>query len=500
MFSDKIREKLEKFPIEPVYLLMIFSFIFRMVNFMGIAQGDDFPYSTLANRFAHGNFSAGFIFDVRWVVFAPAALLYKLFGVSDFTSLLPTMVYGISSVWLVYKIIEAETDKTTAFITTLFYITYPIVAIFTNFLQVAAPLEFFTLLTVYSFQRGVKSEKTGWFILGGFAIGSIFFARTTGLFIAPLASFYVWYRKGFNKKTVIWIACAALCSLVLPAVQGLFYLNIHNDFFHHIVISRKGIDYQDRMFDVDPKDLFFYIRTMFTQGNFANWMMFGLNGYTIAASTLACIILICMKKAGKEVIFFIWFISYFIFMTFAPTSFSPYTTLIRNIRYSIIFLLPICAMYGIFLNKMIKSRHIALQIAAVVVFLTLFISNIAFSVYDSTRFKERRKEQKESIETLLKDYPDATFYLADKNIGRRISYYSGYKNNNYQHIRSLKQIKKPGVFLMLRRFPGSVSRLYIPKEEQLKLRKDPPKGMTFKKKLPFFLVYEVDPEILNKEK
>ena len=105
MFSDKIREKLERFPIEPVYLLMIFAFIFRMINFMGIAQGDDFPYSTLANRFANGNFSAGFIFDVRWVVFAPAALLYKLFGVSDFTSLLPTMIYGISSVWLAYKII-----------------------------------------------------------------------------------------------------------------------------------------------------------------------------------------------------------------------------------------------------------------------------------------------------------------------------------------------------------------------------------------------------------
>ena len=500
MELGRITEKFNKLPFEPVYIFMIISFILRLVTFMGISEGDDLSYTLLAHRFANGDLAANFIFDIRWVVFVPVALLYKLFGVSDFTSLLPTMVYGICSVWLAYRIVLEETDRLTASIATMLYLSFPIILIYGNFLQVAPSLEFFTLLTVYSFQRGIKSEKTGWFILGGFAIGSIFFARTTGLFIAPLASFYVWYRKGFNKKTVIWIACAALCSLVLPAVQGLFYLNIHNDFFHHIVISRKGIDYQDRMFDVDPKDLFFYIRTMFTQGNFANWMMFGLNGYTIAASTLACIILICMKKAGKEVIFFIWFISYFIFMTFAPTSFSPYTTLIRKIRYSIIFLLPICAMYGIFLNKMIKSRHIALQIAAVVVFLTLFISNIAFSVYDSTRFKERRKEQKESIETLLKDYPDATFYLADKNIGRRISYYSGYKNNNYQHIRSLKQIKKPGVFLMLRRFPGSVSRLYIPKEEQLKLRKDPPKGMTFKKKLPFFLVYEVDPEILNKEK
>ncbi len=498
MDFNKLTAKFNDSKFNPVYILMLVSFVLRLTTFMGISEGDDLSYTLLANRFANGDFSAGFIFDIRWVVYVPVALLYKIFGVNDITSIAPTFIYGIASVWLAYKIVLEETDKLTASIATLLYLSFPIVLIYGNFLQVAPSLEFFTLLTVYSFQRGLKSEKIGWFVLGGLAIGGIFFARTTGLFIAPLASFYVWYKKGFNKKTILWIACAALCSLVLPAVQGLVYLSVHGDFFHYITISKKGIDYQDRMFDVDPKDLFFYIRTMFVEGNFANWKMFGLNGYFITASVIACIAGICMKKAGKEVIFFIWYLSYFLFMTFAPTSFSPYTTLIRNIRYGIIFLLPVCAIYGIYLSRMLKSRHLALNITAVVVVLTLFISNIAFSVHDSRRFKDRRTEQKSSIEALLKDYPDATFYLADKNIGRRIAYYSGYKNNNYQHIRSLKQIKKPGVFLMLRRFPGSVSRLYIPKEEQLKLRKNPPKGMTFKKKLPFFLVYEVDPETLSK--
>ena len=500
MELSKITEKFNKLPFEPVYIFMIVSFILRLVTFMGISEGDDLSYTLLAHRFANGDLAANFIFDIRWVVYVPVALLYKILGVSDFTSLLPTMVYGVCSVWFAYKIVLEETDRLTASIATLLYLSFPIILIYGNFLQVAPSLEFFTLLTVYSFQQGIKSEKIGWFILGGFAIGGIFFARTTGLFIAPLASFYVWYRKGFNKKTVIWIACAALCSLVLPAVQGLFYLNIHNDFFHHLVISKKGIDYQDRMFDVDPKDLFFYIRTMFTHGNFANWKMFGFNGYSIAASTLACIVLICMKKAGKEAIFFIWFISYFLFMTFAPTSFSPYTTLIRNTRYSIIFLLPICAIYGIFLNKMIQSRHLALQITAVVIFLTLFISNIVFAVEDSQRFKDRRVSQKSSVEALLKDYPDKLFYIADKNTARRIAYYSGYKNNNYKHIHSLKQIKEPGIFLILKNMPASVSRFYIPKEELLKIRKNPPEGMTLKKKLPFFYVYEVDPKILNKGK
>ena len=148
---------------------------------------------------------------------------------------------------------------------------------------------------------------------------------------------------------------------------------------------------------------------------------------------------------------------------------------------------------------MLKSGKTALQTAAIVVFLAVFISNIAFSVDNSRRFKDRRVVQKASIDELLKAYPDTRIYLADKNIGRRIAYYSGYKNNNYKHIRSLKQIKEPGVFLILKNMPASVSRFYIPKEELLKMRKNPPEGMTLKKKLPFFFVYEVDPKILNKK-
>ncbi|MBR4531763.1 glycosyltransferase family 39 protein [bacterium] len=500
MEFGKITEKFNKLPFEPVYIFMVLSFILRLITFMGISEGDDLSYTLLAHKFANGDFTANFIFDIRWVVFVPVALLYKIFGVNDITSIAPTFIYGIAGVWLAYKIVLEETDKLTASIATLLYLSFPIILIYGNFLQVAPSLEFFTLLTVYSFQRGIKSEKTGWFVLGGFAIGGIFFARTTGLFIAPLASFYVWYRKGFNRKTALWIVCAALCSLILPIVQSFVYLNVHNDFFHHITISRKGVDYMDRMSDVDPKDLFFYIRTMFVKGNFANWMMFGLNGYFIAASTIACVILICMKKAGKETLFFIWFISYFLFMTFAPTSFSPYTTLIRNTRYAIIFLLPVCAVYGIFLNKMLQKGNKALQITAALIFLTLFISNIAFSVEDSLKFKERRVVQKSSVDELLKDYPNELFYIPDKNTARRIAYYSGYTNKNYKHIKSLKQIKKPGIFLILKNLPASVSRFYIPKDELVKIRKNPPEGMTLKKKLPFFYVYEVDPDILNKVK
>ena len=498
MNKNNFAEKFNESSFNPVYLLMLAAFIMRLFTFMGISEGDDLSYTLLAHNFANGDFSAKFIFDIRWVVFVPVAVLYKIFGVNDITSIAPTMIYGVSSIWLAYKILLEETDKLTATVATLCYLSFPIVLIYGNFLQVAPSLEFFTLLTVYSFQQGQKSEKIQWFILGGFAIGAIFFARTTGLFIAPLASFYVWYKKGFNKKTVIWVACAAICSIIPPIIQGLVYLKVHGDFFHHVVISSKGVDYQNRMTDVDPKDLFFYIRTMFTEGNFANWKMFGFNGYLLVLALIGCISKAVMKKSGKEVLFLIWFLSYFCFMTFAPTSFSPYTTLIRNTRYAIIFLLPICAIYGILLRPLFKKSNKTAILASIII-LVIIVSNFIFAMIDSQKFKERRRSQRASVEEILTNYPKEKIYLSDRNIGRRIAYYSGYTHKNYRNVKSLKQIKTSGIFLILNRMNLSPTRFSIPKEELKKIKKSPPKGMTFDKKTPFFTIYRVDADLLNSD-
>ena len=80
--------------IDPVWFLILLAFVLRLTTFMGMAEGDDLYYTMLADRFANGNYSAGFIFDIRWVVYVPVALLYKIFGVNDVTSIAPTFIYG----------------------------------------------------------------------------------------------------------------------------------------------------------------------------------------------------------------------------------------------------------------------------------------------------------------------------------------------------------------------------------------------------------------------
>ena len=483
--------------IDPVWFLVLLAFVLRLTTFMGMAEGDDLYYTMLANRFANGNYSAGFIFDIRWVVYVPVALLYKIFGVNDVTSIAPTFIYGLAGVWLAFRIVERETDRFTASVATLLYLSFPVVLIYGNFLQVAPSLEFFTLLTVYAFQRGTEKLSLGWALLAGLAIGGVLLARTTGVIIAPLMSLYLVVKRGFNKKTVGFIALAALCTFIIPAVQGFVYLAIHNDFFHHIKISEKAITYQNSMDDVDPKDTFFYVRTMFLKQDFANWRTYGFNGYFLIAALLCIGVRLCMKKRGKELLFLAWYAACFLFLSFAPTSFSPYTMLIRNIRYSIVFILPICAVFAVLLVEYMNKNKI-LTAAMSLLLVAMFASNVYFSESESGRFKARRERQKSSTEWVLEHYPTEQIYLADKNIDRRLMYYSGYKHNNYKHIRSLDQIRKPGILLLLHSGGYSVTRFYIPKKEVRKIEKNPPEGLKLVKDLPYFRVFEADPEVLNK--
>jgi hypothetical protein len=126
-------------------------------------------------------------------------------------------------------------------------------------------------------------------------------------------------------------------------------------------------------------------------------------------------------------------------------------------------------------------------------FLFIVFSNIYYSFETSGIFKNKRNNQKEAISYVFEKYPHHKIYLADRNIEKRIDYYSGYKNRNYTIISSLKQITEPGVFLVLKPAGYSKSRFTIPKKELEKIIKNPPKELKRIKKLSYFIVYKADP-------
>lgn len=325
------------------FLLFLALAVLRMTNIMGCSQGDDLYYTQLAYRASTGNFRAGFIFDIRWLVFLPTALLYNLFGANDFTSLFFPVTVSLINVFFAYNIVKEESNHPTALLATAIYGSIPLVMVYGNFLQVAPFIEFSTLGAIFFLQRAIKKDKIIFYILSGFFIGLISMCRTTGLFIAPMMVLYLIYRIGFSKKSIVLSALLAATSLVPLVVQGSAYYFIHNDFFYRFVISKRGIEYQNSLTGVDPRDTFFYLRTFFTKKGFADYRYFGAVGFTVFPATLYVIFLKFKGSFRREMIFPVWFLAYLLMMTFIPTSISPLTFMIRNIRYAIVFMVPATA-------------------------------------------------------------------------------------------------------------------------------------------------------------
>ena len=170
-----------------IWVILLGVVVFRVLTVSGMSQGDDLAYTELANRFAEGNTDYYYgIFYFRWIVYLPIAVLYKVLGVNDFSSLVWTVFTSVANVYLAYQIVKLETDEMTARITAILYAFFPLVAVYGTMLETASPMEFATLLAVYLLQIGIQKENKGLFLFGGITAGFAALGRETGIFIVLL--------------------------------------------------------------------------------------------------------------------------------------------------------------------------------------------------------------------------------------------------------------------------------------------------------------------------
>ncbi len=480
-----------KYKISVVWFIVLASLIIRLVNYMGIPEGDDLYYTRLAWNAAQGDLRATFIFAVRWMVFLPVAAMYKLFGVSEFTSLAPAWTLSLVSIVLAYYIVKFETNERFAATVTLLYASMPIELVYGSILQVAPNIEFLTLAALFFLQRGIKHDRWFCFVISGLMLGLMPWARITGLIWAPMLVAYLVYKKGFNVQSVIRTGIMALFSVVPFIIQGIIYYIVHNNFLHRFVLSKRVVEYQNHLTGVDAKDLFFYFRTLVIRHDHADYRYYGIIGFILLPAILWLVYRAIKGKAGKEVLFLWWFALYVLFMTFTPTSLHPYTTLIRNIRYGIIFTLPITVIISFMLND-IAQMNKKLQWISTVLFAIIIGINIYSATQLADRFYRRYEKQYTATKWALKQVENSNtpIYLVDINIDRRLQFYSGYQWNNFKIIRSFSQIKRPGYLLILG-LGHHYRRFTMTKKRLRHFVHHPPNWATYLGNKRFFRAYKV---------
>lgn len=96
-----------------ISFLILLSFVVIIVlhhlfAYTGHYGFDDIHYAQLANDLLHGKFDFNDHFTYRLPVILLTALSYKLFGISDFASSLPSLIIAILILTVVYSILKND--------------------------------------------------------------------------------------------------------------------------------------------------------------------------------------------------------------------------------------------------------------------------------------------------------------------------------------------------------------------------------------------------------
>src|SRR5699024_6030829 len=146
----------------------------------------------------------------------------KIFGVHGWSVVLPSILFGIGSVYLIYNLVSKRFGKISARIAALIMTLTPIVVADSRTNNMDATLVFFLLLSVWFVQKAVLKQQQRFLWIGFALIGFSFNIKMLQAFmILPALYLYYWLSANVNwKKKLAHLSIAtvflAIFTLIWP--------------------------------------------------------------------------------------------------------------------------------------------------------------------------------------------------------------------------------------------------------------------------------------------
>ncbi|TPR45708.1 ArnT family glycosyltransferase [Apilactobacillus micheneri] len=140
----------------------------------------------------------------------------KIFGVSNFSVVLPSVLFGVGSVYLMYRLIKPKFGKNAGRIAAFVMTIIPIVVADSRTNNMDATLVYFLLLSLWMLQKAVDKKNIFW-LMGSFAlIGFAFNIKMLQAFmIVPAMLLFYWIASKTNWKQKTMHTVLAIISLVV---------------------------------------------------------------------------------------------------------------------------------------------------------------------------------------------------------------------------------------------------------------------------------------------
>lgn len=188
------------------------------------------------------------------------ALSYKLFGVSEFSSRLPSVLFGMGSVILLYFTgFILFKKKEVGFAAALILGTSVWYTIRVRSGNLDSPFVFFYMLTVFSSLMSLKNIR--YFILVGISLACLIMTKTTvGFSAIPLAIFVLLPTLKDLKKNWMWFLLGSIVFSLIVFPWYRIQFNTYPDFYyrHFVNIGTRNKDFAS-YFKLDYSLPLFYL-------------------------------------------------------------------------------------------------------------------------------------------------------------------------------------------------------------------------------------------------
>ena len=351
-----------------ILAIVLLGLTIRLFFFSGDGLGDDPNYFASFKQIYDG-----FIFNTqyhhRFSYWMPQIMIWKLFGINEFTFILPVLLSSLGCIYVVFLITRELFGPDTAFIAAALMAVNPFEVLNATLISTDVNLSLYMLLSVYFFIRAQQTSSARQFFLSALFVMFAFVNKPFGLFVLPMLGIFYLRREGLRIAPVLkyrsFIVSLAVVFLVLFGIcwkwtgDPLIILNIYKEGKEPFNLFKMNLD----QMLIYPKQMFFKHENSDR-----------LHGYHFVTVLLA--ILLIRKRNIKDALpVLAWFLTAFALLNFVPHKIidsTPYTAQ-RIFRYFVFVVPPSVIFVSYFWGR--------LKIYNKTVFAALFISYAILSVY-----------------------------------------------------------------------------------------------------------------------
>ncbi len=333
--------------------LFITALLLRLLSYTGIIGSDDLGYSHFAQQVSAGTYHLfPHHYAIRYGIILPLGLLYHLFGVHEWTTvMLPILCSSITPPLLVLITCGIFPNCRVPWISGILLLTFPVD---THYGAIMVPEPVMQAMALISLMLLLEAERLNSSVMGmiaGLGLGFSYLAKEPGLIIGGAFLVFLVVSERFKLAGVVLIG-----MLFVIGSECLWYITQSGDLFfrtHALAAHNRSPEVLEANRNLTYRLLKGYLRMMLVPN-----MDFGLHSLLALACVGMASTMRQIRRQSGFLLVVLWAALPFLYLDFGSSSLTSYIALPMAPRYIGIVFTPLFCLAALIVSISIEQGRL----------------------------------------------------------------------------------------------------------------------------------------------